>query len=114
MPKGLRVVIALNIVSALLIAWAAVMFGGGFTAGMPFPPNEPIELTLEPIARSLTRETPTSATAADLLPKPMATDARDSPPRWLIDRVGGIRSLDATSPSLPRWGDGDEPSRVPR
>jgi hypothetical protein len=100
MPKGLKIVIVLNVLSALLIAWGAVMMGGGFTAGLPLPPDEPVRLRLEPVtlARPIAPLPPPAASAPATLP----VDLRDSAPRWYVDEAGRVRILEPVS-ELPPW-----------
>lgn len=106
MSKGLKAVVALNIVSALLIAWIAVMLGGGFTAGTPFPPDVSIELQLQPIERARPNPAPQAAVARQ---EALPYDPRDSAPRWSIDDAGRVRSLATASESPPWQRPGDEP-----
>lgn len=99
MSKGLKAVVALNIVSALLIAWIAVMLGGGFTGSTPFPPYAPIELQLQPIERAQLSPAPWPTAAR---PAALPHDPRDSAPRWSVDDAGRFRSHDLLS-ELPPW-----------
>lgn len=111
MPKGLKVVVALNIVSALVIAWGAVMLGGGFTAGTPFPPNVAVQMRLEPIERIRPRASPQPIEAQPVV---LPFDPRDSAPRWVVDHSARIRSEDPMS-APPPWQRAEvEPRRPER
>jgi hypothetical protein len=99
MSKGLKAVVALNIVSALLIAWIAVMLGGGFTGSTPFPPGGPIELQLQSIERA---QPSPAAWPTVARPAALPHDPRDSAPRWSVDDAGRVRSHELLN-ELPPW-----------
>jgi hypothetical protein len=103
MPVGLKAVVALNILLALVLAWAAVSLGGGFVAGY-FPPDEQLTLVpIPPVPAPYVQASP-----AEQTPGPARTVPNDPVPPWQVKPDGrhSLSTLDAVPPPWIERGDG--------
>lgn len=103
MRVGLKAVVAFNILLALVLAWSAVFFGGGFVAGY-FPPDEQLTLVpIPPVPAPYGRAAP-----AELAPGAARTVPSDPVPPWQVKPDGrhSLSRLDAVPPPWIERNDG--------
>ena len=98
MPASLKVVLVVNVLTALAILGVAAAIGGGFTSGA-LPPSEGHEIKLVPIGPDdptypKTQNAPAElrgAVRAEVPPEYRASDPTAAP--WVILADGSVRFL---------------------
>ena len=93
MPAALKVVVAVNVISVVVILLAGAAIGGGFVPGV-FPPNEGHEIKLVPIQPgdpAMPRPVARAVQIAEIPSEYQTPDPAPSP--WIAMPDGSVRMV---------------------